>query len=247
MRIAELEKCTYQLLAEKQRWQEQDMRQLSEILQLKNATKMLRRKNNSLVLQESKHDRERQHLIDQRATLSDRVAAQESSIAHLKRGLEEKRLELQKLHTIIARSRSESDAFDDLHFTMAFGTLQANIQSTVLGHFGAILVKSELEALNSVNKDDDRDLFLQSYLAELLAKGYISRDAGVFGLERDAEDSQGTFEAQLHKHKGMRKYTLRNSWLTAISSFKRRDHKLEDSDYQGWQKTKQPCLQRLNP
>ncbi|KAG7006536.1 hypothetical protein G7Y79_00014g037110 [Physcia stellaris] len=192
-KIAQLEDDTKQFLRDKQSWQNRDLKQKSEIQHFKGETDMLLGQNQSLNLQNTK-------LINELATLKDTVTAHNSSLAQLEHELVEKKKELGKLHSMIVRSRPESDAFDDHHFTMAFGTLQANIQNTVKGHFDGTLARSELEPLNSVTKPDDRDLFLQSYIAKLVAWGYFSQDAGVFGLERDAEESQARFETQLRKH-----------------------------------------------
>lgn len=195
---------------------------------------MLSVKNESLNLQNTKHDNERRQFMGERATLNDTITAQNSSIAQLNRELIEKKQTLRQLHSIIARSRPESDAFDDHHFTMAFGTLQANIQNTVKAHFGATLAKSTLEPLNSVTKPDDRDLYLQSYIAKLVARGYFSKDAGVFGLEPDAEQSQTRFEAQLRKHEGMRAYPLQNQWFDGCGQFQAKRSRAGGSKPSRW-------------
>ena len=125
------------------------------------------------------------------------------SIAQSKHDLQERKQEVRSLHSIIVRSRPESDPFDDHHFTTSFGTLEANIQNLVKKYFGATLGESSLKALNSVHAPDDRDLFLQSYVAKYVWHGCFNHDALFFGLDQETEERQGDFEVRLQKRQGM--------------------------------------------
>ena len=134
------------------------------------------------------------------------ISSQELTIAQYKQEMTRKTQDLRELHTmIIDQSRPESDPFDDHHFTTGFGKLATDIQSVVKRHFQTTRSSTRWTYFEHVREADDRDFFLQTYVATQLARGFFSRDARVFDLDPKSEEDLADFEDLLHQSQGKAK------------------------------------------
>ena len=130
------------------------------------------------------------------------ISNQEITIAQYKQELTRKTQDLRKLHAMIARSRPESDPFDDQVFTTGFGTLAADIQSLVKRQFQTPRSNTIWNDFEQVREPDDRDYFLQAYIATEIAWGFFSHHARVFDLDSKLESDLADFEDLLHDSQG---------------------------------------------
>lgn len=110
--------------------------------------------------------------------------------------------ENRKLHAIIVQSRQESDPYDDQHFTTEFRALETKVEHLVKKHFPATQATIEWKAYDDVKASDDRDFFLQAYIAKEIARGFFSPDARLFGLDEKTEEYQAAFERLLQSCNG---------------------------------------------
>ena len=112
--------------------------------------------------------------------------------------LTQKTQDLQNLQTIIDQSRPESDPFDDEFFTMSFEFLAREIQDVVKKHFQKPQSNYKWKEFEDVKGPDDRDYFLQAYIATQIARAFFSPDARVFDLDPKSEADLAKFEDLLH-------------------------------------------------
>lgn len=136
-----------------------------------------------------------------RSNFVSRTRYEASAIAY-KQDLSEKMQENRKLHAIIVQSQRESDPYDDQHFITEFRALETKVEHLVKKHFPATQAKIEWKAYNDVKASDDRDFFLQAYVANEIARGFFSPDARLFGLDEKTEEYQAAFERLLQSCNG---------------------------------------------
>lgn len=166
---------------------------MEKIQRLKSENEELQAQNMSL---EERDGRNKLQLAEKAQLIS----SQEITIAQYKQELTRKTQDLRKLHTMIAQSRPESDPFDDQHFATEFGKLAAGIQSVVKKHVQTTLSSTRWKEFERVREPDDRDYFLQAYIATEIARNFLDRDARVFDLDPKPEADLADFEDLLHQY-----------------------------------------------
>ena len=191
----------------------------TEIERLENEVEDFRAKKNSLHELNDKNDTELRRLEKERLLLEEKLRNQEASIVQLKQDLTEQKHRSRKMGAIIARSRTEDDPFDDQYFVAQFGALGAKIESLVKRHFERTLKTTKWKNFDAVREPDDRDYFLQAYIATQIAREFFAPGAGIFGFDAALERVQAHFEGQLHDARGKQQGTLGQSDINTLMQF----------------------------
>ena len=159
---------------------------------------------------------------------------QETLVAQHKQELNRQMLENRKLHASILESGQQEDPYDDQHFTLKFSSLRTDIQHLVKKHFSPDGGKSTWREYDNLRELDDRDFFLQAYVANRIAEKFFGSDARIFGLEDTTNEHQASFEKLLQDSEG--KSSTLSTRLELIHlvghSLSFGDCELEDPDYQ---------------
>jgi len=99
--------------------------------------------------------------------------------------------ELSKLHAIVLQSQKSSEPFDDTFFRDKFNVLEAQIEHLVKRYFhgtAAMNGKQGWRELASIASAEDKDLFLRSEIARLVAQALFAPLHCCFGLKTQTDE-----------------------------------------------------------
>ena len=137
------------------------------------------------------------HTIDKRkfTCLSTfRVQSVSTHIGSLEARIGELELRNKELPATIARAKAEEDPYNDQDIRAQFRALQYAIKVIVEEDFSTKREITGWALYDKIAELDDRDLFLQAYVAAILAADYFGDDALFFSYDAKMDNKLGGFD-----------------------------------------------------
>ena len=126
--------------------------------------------------------------------LNFRVQSVSTHIRDLEDRVEELELRSKELPATIARAKAEEDPYNDQEIRAQFRALQYAIKVIVEEDFSTKREITGWALYDKIAELDDRDLFLQAYVAAILAADYFEDDALFFSYDAKMDNKLGGFD-----------------------------------------------------